>query len=229
MNCEQIQERLVSYLHHETTPSERVLVHAHLSECAACQKELALLSHTQDQVSSVLQRRAAHVSSPSDAWDRLEARLAQEAQPAPSKFRTWLSRLAPGASHRAQSTQPFFGGVTMNKQTLLASGLACLAIALVAIVVFNSVTPVSASQILNRAHQAESQEVPVQGIQHIRTVSYENLEARSEDQGTSVTLESYLDLETGNFRMTITDNKTDKVFYIHAYDGSNLYSQDGGK
>ena len=87
MKCEQVQSLLVSYLNNETTPSERAMLQAHLSGCLACQKELSRISNMQGQLSSVLQRRAAQALPSSAAWERLEARLAQDAQPAPIQNR----------------------------------------------------------------------------------------------------------------------------------------------
>ena len=234
MNCAEVQSLLLAYLDGEVTSSERAMILTHLTGCTVCQQELTLLSTARSQIRSALQRRAVQAVPSKDAWNRLEAKLSkmqesflpEAAQPS-SKLIAWLSRKALRAGRA--STQLFSGGVTMNKRTILTAGAAVLAIALVAILTFNSVTPVSASEILDRAYQTESQPAPGQGIEHIRTESYENLEARAEDQGTSTTFESYFDLGTGKFRMTDTDTKTGKVFYLSAHDGSNLYSQDGGK
>src|SRR5512133_2303866 len=175
MKCEIVQSLLVSYLHQETTPSERVLIQAHLSGCADCQEKLSRLMEVEGQISSVLQRRAAQVAPSPVAWERLEARLAQEADQqdpadhepqAPKPYGTWLSRLAPGVSRLF--TQRTSGDETMKKYFGLAAGVALLVIAIAAFGMFTHVTQVSASSILDRANQAKNQGLPTQGIQHIR-------------------------------------------------------------
>ncbi len=85
MKCEQVQALVVAYLDREITPSDRVLIQAHLSSCIACQKEMALQSAMQNRISSALQRRAALAVPSLEAWNRLEARLAEEARPSPSR------------------------------------------------------------------------------------------------------------------------------------------------
>ncbi len=232
MNCEQVQSLLVAYLDGEVTPSEWTLIQAHLSYCTVCQQELTLLSTARSRVRSMLQRRAVHVAPERDAWRRLEASLPKvqvsflpEAEQPSSKFETRFSR------SRASKSYKNFGGVSMKKRSILSAMAGVVVLAILAVFVARNVTPASASaqQILERAYKAQTQVAPAQGIEHIRTESYENLEAGAEDQGTSTTFESYFDLGTGKFRMTVTDTKTGKVFYVSAHDGSNLYSQDGGK
>src|SRR6266545_2406698 len=105
MNCEQIQSLLVAYLDGEVTPSERILMQTHLSNCTVCQQELTLLSTARSRVRSMLQHRAVHVIPSREAWNRLEAKLPKvqapflpEAdQPSSSKIETWFPRKAPNA------------------------------------------------------------------------------------------------------------------------------------
>ena len=172
MNCEQVQSLLIAYLDGEVTPSERTLIQAHLSSCTVCQQELTLLSTARSQVRSMLQRRAVHALPSQDAWNRLEARLAKEAQPSSAQFGTWLSHLAPGVSRIF--TQLFSGGVTMQKQKILATGMSVLVVAVVAVLMFNSATPVSAQQILERAAAAQSAAEAGEGIWHTLIEVYKN-------------------------------------------------------
>jgi hypothetical protein len=97
------------------------------------------------------------------------------------------------------------------------------------VVIANSVTTVSAKEILDRAYQAQTQAAATQGIEHIRNEIYSNLETLPEEQGMDTTTESYFDRQTGNFRLVITDNKTGQVLAVTAYDGANAYSSDSKK
>jgi anti-sigma factor RsiW len=227
MNCEQVQPLLVSYLNHETTPSERALIRAHVSGCAACEQEIARLSAVQDQVRSALQRRAAHAVPSPEAWNRLEAKLAKVAQPSPDRFGKWLSRLAPGVSHLV--TQLFLGGVTMRNR-LVFTTLATVALAIAAAVFMTkTATPVSAKEILQQAYTVQAAANPTQGIDHIRSELYSNPEALPESQGQTRIIESYNDLESGNYRIVTTDSQNGKVVSVYAQDGSNTYTSEGDK
>ncbi len=241
MNCEQVQALLVAYLDGEVTPSERALVQAHLSGCTVCQQEFALLSTARSRVRSVLQRRAVHAVPSQEAWSRLEARLMETAQPS-SKFAAWFSHwpsrtpfvpplfaartVAPGAS---RTSTKVLGGVTMQKRWILSALAGVIVLSVLALLVAKNFTPVSARQILDRAYQAQSQEVATQGIQHIRSEIYTNIEALPEDQGMDTIVESYLDLQSGKSRLVTIDNKTGRVMDAYAYDGSNAYNSQTAK
>ncbi len=126
MRCQEVSDMLVPYLDGEITPSERVLIQAHLAECDKCRDDLAVLSALQSRVGQFLQVRAAHAVPSSQAWSRLQASVVKEARPSPWRLTTWFSRLAPGAG---RVTQAFQGGLTMKKGLALAS-LALLTLAL---------------------------------------------------------------------------------------------------
>jgi anti-sigma factor RsiW len=219
MNCEQVQSLLVAYLDGEVTPSERALILAHLSSCTVCQQELNLLSTDRSRVRAALQRRTIHAVPSREAWDRLEARLTEAAQPS-SKFAAWFSRKAPSAS---RASNQFPGGVTMQKRWILSSAVGIVVLLVLAALVAQTVTPVSARQILDRAYEVQAQEAD-KGIQHTRSEIYTNIEALPEDQATTTIVESYLDVQSGIFRLVITDNETGKVLEAYAYDGSNAYN-----
>ena len=221
MNCGQIQSLLLAYLDGEVTPSERTIIQAHLSGCTVCQQELDLLSTARSQVRSALQRRAVQAVPSRDTWSRLETRLTEAAQPS-SKFTTWFSRKAPSAGH---TSNQFFGGVTMQKRWIFSGLAGVIALSVLAILVAQTVTPVSAArQILDRAYEVQSQQAATNGIQHMSIEIYTNIEALPEDQGMNTTVESYLDLQSDNFRLVTTDNETGKVLEVYAYDGSNAYN-----
>jgi len=220
MKCDQTQSLLAAYLDGEVTPSEKILIQAHLSDCTVCQQELTLLSTARSRVRTMLQHRAIHAEPSQEAWTRLEARLMAEAVQ-PSSKRTWLSRLAPGLS---QIFTPFFsGGVTMQKRTILGTGMAFLVIAVVAMLIFNTVTPVSAQQILMRASAVQAATEAGQGIWHTLIEVYQNPQAIEGDQaGTTITMERYTDTSTGYYRDT-TVEADGSTRAIYASDGSFTY------
>jgi hypothetical protein len=221
MNCEQIQALLTAYLDGEVTPSEKMLIHAHLSDCTVCQQELNLLSTARGRVRSALQHRAGHAVPSAEAWNRLEARLAKEAQPSSAQFGTRLPRLAPGVSRIF--TQLFSGDVTMQKQKILATGMSVLAIAVVAVLIFKNVTSVSAQQILERAAAAQSAVEGGGGIWHTLIEVHKNPKAIEGYQaGTTTTMETYTETSTGNYRFTETD-VNGRLLEISANDGTFNY------
>lgn len=224
MKCAQVQSLLVSYLNNETTPSERTLIRTHLSDCAVCRKELALLSEMQSQIGSALQRRAAQAVPAADAWERLEARLAGPAQPLPTRFNTRSWRLAPDVNRIV--TQLFTGGMIMKRVAMMA-GIAMLVIAIVAFAVFSRVPTVTAQDVLAQAYQAQAQAAPKQGILHHRSENYNNYQALPEGQGVSTIVDSYLDLQGHNVRLVVSDSETGKVLDAFANDGSYTYSSRG--
>ncbi|HIC94068.1 MAG TPA: hypothetical protein EYP09_07450, partial [Anaerolineae bacterium] len=125
MNCREVKELLVAYLDGEVTPSERTLIQAHLAGCDACQRELAALSAARSRVSRSLRMRAAQRVPPPQAWDRLQARLAREARPWPSRLTTWLQSPAPGVGRISQNFQ-LRGGMTMKKGLAFATLMALM-------------------------------------------------------------------------------------------------------
>jgi len=229
MNCEQVQMSLVAYLDGEVTPSERTLIQAHLSNCTVCQQELTLLSTARSQVRSMLQRRAVHAVPSAEAWNRLEARLTK-AEQLLSKKEAWFTSKAPGVKH-ASNLHKKFGGVLMNKRSIFSAMAGVVVLAILAVFVTRNVTPASASaqQILERASEVQSQPSAAQGIRHIRSEAYDNLEGKSDGQGEDTIVESYSDPANGNFRVVITDKKTGNLLVVFAFDGSNAYNTEGSK
>jgi putative zinc finger protein len=228
MNCEQVQSLLVAYVDGEVTPSERALIQVHLSTCTVCQQELTLLSTARSRVRTMLQRRAVHAVPSQDAWNRLEAKLTKADQPSSSKSETWFSRKAPGANRRSNPKQ-VLGGVLMQKRLILSVLAGALVLTVLAVLVARNAIPVSARQILDRAYQVQTQAAASQGIEHIRTEIYGNLEAQPEEQGLYTTTDKYLDLQSDKFRRIIIDNQTGGLIDIVAYDGSNAYSSESTK
>lgn len=106
MNCRETNDLLVDYLNKEVTPSQRTMVQAHLSQCAACRRELDALSALQDGVRRSLRRQAAHAFPSPEAWPRLQVALA-------SRNRSLV-----------QSIQSLFTGGTLVRRFALSSLLA---------------------------------------------------------------------------------------------------------
>jgi anti-sigma factor RsiW len=224
MNCDYVQSLLLAYLDGEITPSERALILAHISSCSVCQQELDLLSTARSHVRSALQRRAIQAVPSQEAWNRLEARLTEAAQPSSNARRTaWLTRKAPNAN---RVSNQFFGGVTMQKRWIFSGLMGAVVLSILAILVAQTATPVSARQILDRAYEAQSAQNEGEGIHHMRVETYQNLCARPEGQAASVAtvMESYLDLQTGFFRNVVTEANTGNVLDVFAYDGAYIYS-----
>ena len=225
MNCEQVQSLLLAYLDGEVTPSERVLILAHLSGCTDCQQGLNLLSTARSQVRAALQRRTSQAVPSQDAWSRLEARLMEAAQPS-SKFQTWYSRKAPSVSH---TFNQLLGGVRMQKRWIFSGLAGVVVLSVLVILVARNVTPVAAREVLDRAYQAQTQISPPQGVEHIRSEIYSNIEAKSDGQGIDTIVESYSDPVSGNFRVVTTDKESGTVLQVYGFDGSDVYNSDSMK
>jgi hypothetical protein len=228
-SCGQVQALLVAYLDGEVTPSERTMVQAHLSDCTVCQQELTLLSTARSRVRSVLQRRAVDAIPSQEAWNRLETKL-MEADQLSSKKEAWFSRKAPN-ENRASNPYKKFGGVPMNKRSILSVMAGVVVLAIFAVFVARNVTPASASaqQILESASEVQSQPSAAQGIRHVRSEFYDNLEGKSDGQGEDTIVESYSDPASGNFRVVFTDKETGTLLSVFAFDGSNAYNSEGSK
>ena len=118
MKCAEVQKALVSYLDKETEPAEGPAIQQHLAACPACQAQLAGLAAARRAASGWLRQAAASAEPAPQAWERLQARLAQgevrlpEALPSP---RSTLEQPA-GAASSAESGSP-------NVQTSRASGM----------------------------------------------------------------------------------------------------------
>ena len=219
MNCEHVQSLLTVYLDAEVTPSERVLILAHLSGCTVCQRELDLLSTARSQVRSALQRRALQAVPSRDAWNRLEARLTKAAQPS-SKFKAWFSRQAPNVSRTFRQR---FGGVTMQKRWIFSGLAGVIVLSVLAVLVAQTAIPVSAQQILDRAYEAQSTQNEEEGIQHTLIEIYTNLCARPEGGRAPIAIESYSDPRAVYFRTVITEAETGNALDVSAFDGAYVY------
>ncbi len=161
MNCEQVQSLVVSYLDGEVTPSERILIQAHLSGCTVCQQEFesAVYSSKPSSFGAAASRDpgcslAGGVESARGKTDEGRATFAE--------VKAWLSRKAPNAG---RASNQFFGGVKMQKRWIFSGLAGVIALSVLAIFVAQTATPVSARQILDRAY--EVQFTQTEGISNI--------------------------------------------------------------
>jgi hypothetical protein len=119
---------------------------------------------------------------------------------------------------------PFEGVNLMQKKILTPSVIAMIIIAIVAMVMTKNILTVSAQQILDRAYAAQMATTPTQGIQHIRTEVYTNIQAKTGDQAGSRTfVESYFDIQSGKVRLVTIDEASGQVWDLTAYDGTYFY------
>lgn len=125
MKCQEVNRLLLAYLDNEVTPSERMLIQAHLAGCDTCQQELAALSALQSRVGQFLHIRAAQATPSPQAWSRLQARLAEEARPP----LPWLPKRPQRPTPGAGRIHKILGGMTMKKGLAFAA-IAALVIAL---------------------------------------------------------------------------------------------------
>ncbi len=223
MNCNEVQKSLVHFLEGEIAAAEAQRIRQHVSECEACRHELAMLTSARYAVAQALQSRAEQAQPSGEAWSHLQARLAKEARPSPSKLPKLLARLAPGGSRFGLSV--FQGENRMRTRTIVTAVTAVAALAVFAIFMVKNVTPVSAQQILERAYEAQSAGHQSQGISHLRIeMSYANQTADGRKKITRTLLESYYDFSTGNHRTVMTNMDNGKVTDAFGYDGVYLYT-----
>jgi anti-sigma factor RsiW len=100
MKCDEVHERLATYLDDEVTAEEGRALRAHLENCPACWAEMAALWAVQSRVKRALGADAARVEAPADAWDRLRARLAFEPSPTVDAPARYESERTPHAAQR---------------------------------------------------------------------------------------------------------------------------------
>lgn len=141
----------------------------------------------------------------------------------PEQIDLWPALRADLAA-RTSPNQPkeFF----MKQRIVLSAGAAVLFMALLGFLLMRNVTPVSAQAILDKAYAAQSQHAPRQGIEHLRTEIYSNIEGSPDKPGTDAIVESYHDRQTGKMRVVTMDAATGKVVDVFAYDGAFTYSVD---
>lgn len=110
----------------------------------------------------------------------------------------------------------------MQKRRIFSGLAGVIVLSVLAVLVAQTVTPVSARQILDRAYEAQSTQNE-EGIHHNRIETYQNLCARPEAQGPTTISESYSDPQSGYFRSLTTEAETGNVLEVFAFDGEYVY------
>ena len=112
MDCRDVSELLIPYLDGELSEEEREAVELHLSACLPCRKEFEALAATQSKIRQSFEAVASKAPS-SQAWARLQQRLAMEEQPkitvfslAISKFKGGMNMLRRGLVSRPPVWKP---------------------------------------------------------------------------------------------------------------------------
>ncbi len=225
MKCHAIQALLVAYLDREVTSSERALIQEHLAHCEVCRLELAALAATRDRVGASLQRRAAAATPSPDAWNHLQARVAQESQ---ALFVSPRTRLSGGVSTAGHLINRIFrGGMTVKRGFAFAAVAGVLLLALASVMLLTNAAPASAQEIIERAYAAQQAADELQGIRHTRRQIYQNSLAKPVNgplTESRTIVEDYSDPQTGKYRTVVTDAATGQVVDAWAFDGTNLYS-----
>ena len=223
MKCNEVQKSLLFYLDNEMVPGDHQAMTRHLAECGACRQAQAALAATRSSVSRALQSLAVDVETPPLALSQLHSRLAKEARPSPAAPSLRSSRQAPGAER--MHARYAIGEYLMRKRIMLPVTLAVIIIAFLAFFWARNATPVSAQQILDLASASQPLSQSAQGIEHIRTEGYMNVQADTGEQVVTKTIvESYFDRQSGKVRLVTTDAGSGQVRDASGYDGAFTYS-----
>lgn len=236
MKCPQVRELLVAHLDGEVTFSERILIDAHLAECATCQEELDALSLTRGHLRQYLQGEAAQAVPSPEAWSHLEARLAQKTRRPSLRLRSWLQSLLSGIGRSARPSSQ--GGISLAGRLAFAT-IVALAIVVTAILLIPALAPrVSAQEILDRAAAAQAALLQDEGILHTESECYLDFAVLLPGEETPgrwpalTIVEDHSDLATGKYRSVTSDATTDEVLAVLGYDETYVYISmpgEGGK
>lgn len=99
---------------------------------------------------------------------------------------------------------------------------AAAALVLVGYFVLNPATPVSAQEIIEKAQAAEAAKSQQKGVLHMRTAFVLNIP----QPGDPMTTESYLNIETSQYRDVTRNDQTGNPASVSGFDGTYLYSSD---
>lgn len=112
----------------------------------------------------------------------------------------------------------------MNKRFVFTALAGILVLSIVAVFMANTVTTVSAKEILDRAYEAQSTQETGEWISHRRIETYHNLCARPDNTAIATVMDSYFDPQTGYFRTTVMDAEGGSVLEVSAFDGTYIYT-----
>ncbi len=223
MTCRQISKKLSAYLDQELTMGEVKQVEEHLDTCELCRVELAELRITRQATVAALHEMAVSVEPSALAWSRLQSRLSIKQTTHISKETTWLSRLAPG--WEAKSIQDFLGATIMKRRiAVLLSG--ALIFGILGFFLMNqTVTPVSAKQVLEKAYEVHKAANLAKGISHLKVEMFSNPEGKADGQTRGkYIIDNYMDFQTGNHRIVTYFSPELKTSHVEGYDGKYTYS-----
>ncbi len=126
MNCNEVIQRLPSYLANEVTSSERRIIQNHLAVCAGCQNEVRALTELQGRIRDSLHNQLAGSAPSPQAWSRLQASLDNSAR------RDRLTMHLPRLHSWKQNTQ--IGKFTMKQTVFTIMAVLALIVGTLAIV-----------------------------------------------------------------------------------------------
>jgi len=223
MTCKQIKSKIIPFLDHELSPVENLQVEQHLSGCKDCQKELADLRKIRQLTGLALQSMSEETQPSPQVWNRLQQKMAEEADPSRNWFSIWFSRLAPGGIQNHKITLPGENKM-LRRSALLLSGALLLGIFGFFLSTKN-VTPVSAKQVLEKAYEANKPAVMDKGISHmVVEIFHNNTMEEGKNAGTRMLRETYTDFGTGNLRTVQYALPDKKIMDVFGYDGEYTYS-----
>jgi hypothetical protein len=184
--------------------------------------ELAELRKTRRAAKSAMQTMAASVEPSAQAWTELQHRIKLEkGSPITPKI-SWLSNLAPGWLVNAIQT---IGASQMSRRIAVVISGALIFGILGFFMMNETVTPVSAKQILDRAYEVQMKVNKAAGISHMKVERYFNPDkAEGKDAGFSLLTDIYTDYKTGNYRKVEYSLPDMDVRSVAGYDGEYTYS-----
>ncbi len=222
MNCRQISGILSAYLDNEVPNFEEILIMEHLSSCEDCRAELAELRKTRQSVVTTMHAMAESAEPSAQAWVGVQQRIRQEKGSRISTNQNRLSSLAPG--WMVTIIQKIGASQMSRRLSVIVSGALVLGI-LGFFMVNQTVTPVSAKQILDKAYEVHQMTAQAGGISHLKVERYFNPDMQEgKEAGFRMVVEHYTDYKTGNYRMVEYSLPEMKVTYVAGYDGNNTYS-----
>ena len=222
MNCRQISSNLSAFLDNELSNNEEILIMEHLSSCEDCRVELAELRKTRQSVVTTMHAMADSAEPSAQAWVGVQQRIRQEKGSRISTNQNRLSSLAPGWI--ATTIQKIGASQMSRRLSVVVSGALVLGI-LGFFMVNQTVTPVSAKQILDKAYEVHQLSAQADGISHMKVERYFNPDLQEgKDAGFRMVSEIYTDYKTGDYRKVEYSLPEMKVLSVAGYDGENTYS-----
>ena len=222
MNCRQISGILSAYLDHELSNSEEIQIKEHIQTCADCRMELSELRKTRQSVIAAVHALAESAEPSAQAWAGVQQRIKQDLGSRTVNNQNRQSSLAPG--WMVTIIQKIGASQMSRKLSVVVSGALGLGF-LGFFMVNQTVTTVSAKQILDKAYEVHQLTAQADGISHMKVERYFNPDLQEgKDAGFRMASEIYTDYKTGNYRKVEYSLPEMKVISVAGYDGENTYS-----